>query len=55
MEGGVHTKEMKCSKCKRRVFQSMDLETGGFPKMEKCPYCKGVGTLAALRFFMRSL
>lgn len=53
--GGVHTKEMKCSKCKGRVFQSMDLNTGSYPPMDKCPRCKEEGTLKALRFFVRSL
>ena len=53
--GGVHTKEMKCSKCEARIFQSMDDRTGGYLPMGRCPKCKEEGTLRALRFFVRSL
>ena len=49
----IQTKEMKCSKCRARVFQSMDVETGGYPKMDKCPKCKAENTLGAVRFFTR--
>ena len=49
----IQTKEMACHKCKARVFQSMDMATGGYPKMEKCPKCGEKDTLKALRFFTR--
>lgn len=51
----IFTKEMVCSKCKARVYQSMDEKTGGYPKMEKCPKCGEKNTLGMLRIFTRSL
>lgn len=52
--GGVHVKEMKCSKCNTRVLQPMDMATGGYPKMDKCPKCGELDTLEMLRVFVRS-
>lgn len=49
----IQIKEMECSKCKERIFQPVDRDTGGYPKMEKCPKCGEKDTLRALRFITR--
>lgn len=52
--GGVHTKELKCSKCETRIYQPMDMNTRSFPKMDKCPKCGEENSLGVLRIYIRS-